>query len=215
MPGDKSNQRKAVEQPNDAEAKVEEEEFDQGAFDEAVASETKRIEQLFGPLETTQEVAIAFEYVTALGNSRQDHIKVDAWAAYVGADGPDIETIKLWEISVYRKIRRPTRFFLRGQKKLDPDTVDMLGTTIDYWIWFEREGKLSEKHRVIASQVKADGGSRADMFLATMKHFKEEMAIQKWDRYTVNLLCLSICQVDSNLSGEHSSSQDCKFEYKD
>jgi hypothetical protein len=214
MLGDKSNKRKAAEQPKDAEAEIEEKEFDQEAFDEDVAAEAKRLEQLFGPREKSEEVALAFEYHTALGNSYQDDVKRDAWAAYMEADGPDIETVKLWEVSLYRKIKQPIRFFLRGQKKLDPDTVDILGTTIDYWIWFEREGKLSEKQREIAHRVRAEGRSRADMFLATMKHFKEEMAIQKWDKYSLNLLRLSICQVDSSPSGEHSSSLNCKIEDK-
>jgi hypothetical protein len=77
MPGDKSNKRKAAEQPQDAEAEIEED-FDQEAFDEAVASEAKRLEQLFGPLEKSEEVALAFEYHTALGNSYQDDVKRDA-----------------------------------------------------------------------------------------------------------------------------------------
>jgi hypothetical protein len=217
MPGDKSNKRKAAEQPKDAEAEIEEEEFDQGAFDEAVASEAKRLEQLFGPLEKSEEVAIAFEYRMALGNSYQDDVKRDAWAAYVGADGTDIETIKLWEIAIYRKTKQPVRFFLRGQKKLDPDTVDILGTTIDYWIWFERERKLSEKHQVIASQVEAGGGrwrlqgrhvSRDD------EAFQRRNGDSEWDKEGLNLLRLGVCQVDSSPSGEYSSSLNCNIEYK-
>jgi hypothetical protein len=194
MLGNKSNKRKAAEQPKDAEAEIEEKEFDQEAFDEDVAAEAKRLEQLFGPLKKFEEVAVAFGYHTAIGNSYQDDVKRDAWAAYMEVDGPDVETIKFWEISFYRKIKQPIRVFLCVQKKLDPDAGDMLGTTINYWIRFEREGKLSEKHREIAHRVWSEGRSRADMFHATMKHFKDEMAIQKWDKYSLNLLRFECCQ---------------------
>jgi hypothetical protein len=217
MPGDKSNKRKAAElnhQPEDAEAEIENDEFDEKGFAEEVAAETKHFEQLFGSLEKASEIANAYEYLMVLGNSHEDDVKRNAWAAYVNADGEEAATVKLWEVAIYRQIRQPFRFFLPGQKKLDPHTVHTLGTTIDYWIWFEREGKLSEKHREIAHRVEAEGGSRADMFLATMESFGDEMKIQKWDGENLNLLRLSICQVDSSQSGEYSSSLNSKVDSK-
>jgi hypothetical protein len=184
MSGEKSNKRKA-----DDFEKIEA----QKAREKEVNAEMGRLISICGGLETHENIESAYDYHVMLGNSHEDVIKQDALAAYMSKYGPELERMNLMEMSLYRKIRRTSEFFL-GVYLMEPETVAMLGITIDEWIWSEREGKLSEKHREIARQVEATGGSRAEMFRATMAQYKAEMEILGWDEDSLNLLRLSICQ---------------------
>jgi hypothetical protein len=195
MSGEKSNKRKA-----DDFEKIEA----QKAREKEVNAEMGRLISICGGLETHENIESAYDYHVMLGNSHEDVIKQDALAAYMSKYGPELERMNLMEMSLYRKIRRTSEFFL-GVYLMEPETVAMLGITIDEWIWSEREGKLSEKHREIARQVEATGGSRAEMFRATMAQYKAEMEILGWDEDSLNLLRLSICQGGRNQSGEPSS----------